>query len=132
MEELPFESGRCPRPCRPHGGDGLVHSLVALSEGNPEGLELALEVTGAEPDDRAPSTQDVEGGDSLGGQERIPVRSDQEVGVQPQPRGGGGGEGQSDQGIEGVVAAPGHPVVGREGVFGGVDGPKPSPLGRPG
>ena len=51
----------------------LVDELAAPVEVDAEPLELGLDVTGADADDGAPAREVVEGGELLGGDERVAV-----------------------------------------------------------
>ena len=118
-----------PGPGRLHGGQRLVHPVVAVGEGGAQRVELRFQVAGTEADDHAAAAQHVEGGDSLGGQERVAVGEDEEVGVEQDRRGGRGRERQGDQRVERVVAPVGQPLVAGERVLGGVDGAEAGGLG---
>ena len=97
-----------------HGGQRLVHPVVAVGEGDAQRVELGFEVAGAQPDHHPAAAQHVEGGDPLGGQERVAVGQHEQVGVEQDRGGGRGGERQGHQRVEGVVAAVGQPVVAGE------------------
>ena len=77
--ELLGEGGR-------DGVDGLVEPGPALVERRPEEVELLVDVPRAHPDDHAAPRQDVEGGELLGGAQRVALRGDVDVGHEPHPR----------------------------------------------
>ena len=118
------------RPRRPHRDDGLVRQVVALLERDAERRELLLEVAGPDPEDDASARQRVERRDGLGEEERVAVRGDAEVRVEPHRRRRRGRHRERDEGIERVVTARLEPAVGRERVLGHEHGVEPRRLGR--
>ena len=76
-----------------------------LVEGRPEDVELLVDVAGPHADDHAAPRQDVQGGELLGGPQRVALGGDVDVGHEPDP---GRDPGQPPQGGDGVVPGGAH------------------------
>src|SRR5262249_11809303 len=75
-----------------HDVDRLVEELPPAGELHAEGVELPLEVAGADAEDDAPTGERVEREERLRRQERVAVRRDPDVGEEPHAAGRGGEE----------------------------------------
>jgi hypothetical protein len=75
-----------------HHVDRLVEAAPAAVERDAQGLELALEVAGPDPEDGAPARERVEGEERLGGGERVAVPGNVDVGEEPDALGHAGQE----------------------------------------
>lgn len=102
------------RPGRPDGMQVIVRQPSAPFEGDPEGGELLPCPTHSHAEDQPAAAQLVQVGRHPGGEQRVPVGSDEDRRAEPDP---GGEAGQPRQGGEGLVEGRRVPLgdVGRDG-----------------
>jgi hypothetical protein len=91
-----------------------------------------LEVADRNTRDHPPFRQDVQARQRLGGDEGIPIREHQDVGVEAQAARHRGRRSEGHEGIERVVTAAVEPLVRGERVFGDVAGVEAGALRRTG
>ena len=119
-------------PHPPHHLDALVEQLVALVELHAQRAELRAQVAGRDAEDHPTVRERVERRHALRREERVAVRGDVHVGLQPQRRRRRGRERQPDERLERVVTTAFEPLVVGGGMVRHVDGVEARRFGRRG
>ena len=118
------------RPRRDHRVDRLVGELVAFVEVDAERAELRAQVAGRDAEDHPTARQAVEAQHRLRGEERVAVRDDEHVRLQPQRRGRRARDREHDERVERVVTAGLEPPIVGERMIGHVTRGEAGGLGR--